>query len=213
LLRKLALLGSVAALLGSSVFISGSGAAGTAIDNSNATVHCGTITKGLIKPKPTLVNGGTSATVIAISGTLGGCSSSDSSITFPEGKSKFKGTLNSSTNDCAGLAGPSTSTGSITITWGTSPAVTHKTTVVSIPSGGSVGNFASVAGDLHGTFDLGAPAGSALSATGGFTGGDNGAASKASVVTQESVNSILAGCANIKGLKQINIGVGSIDVG
>src|SRR5690349_18045467 len=87
-------------------------------DNTNDTVHCGTILKGVIKPKPVLNNLGSGPSTFAIGGTLGGCSSpSNSNLVFPEGKSKFKGTINAPTSNCAGLAGVSTSTGTITITW------------------------------------------------------------------------------------------------
>jgi len=185
-------------------------------DNSNDTVHCGTILKGVIKPKPVLNNVGSGPSVFSISGTLGGCSSaSNPALVFPEGKSKFKGTINAPTNACAALAGPSTSTGSITITWGaTAPggaALLNKTSIVAIPSGGSAGSFAAIAGDSHGTFDLGVP-NTALSVTGAFTGGTGGAGSTATVITTESVPTILSFCGLTppKGLKQITISVGGL---
>jgi hypothetical protein len=188
-------------------------------NNANDTVKCGTISKGVIKPKPVLNNTGVAPSVFSISGTLGGCTSpSNPNLVFPEGKSKFKGTINAPTSNCAGLAGPSTSTGTLTITWGATDSVSgagmlNKTSTVTIPSNGSVGNFAVVAGDSHGTFDLGQPgAPAALSVTGGFTGGNGGATSTATVITQESVTTILSFCAlpAPKGLKQITIGVGGL---
>jgi len=209
LIRKIALFGG-AAILAFAAFAPAATAATPPVDNTAGHASCGTVSKGVIKPKPTLTNAGGVPTVLAVSGTLGGCSSGDVAVTFPEGKSKFKGSISSADNGCAGLSGASTSTGTITISWGTTPAVSNKSTVVTIPSGSSVGGFGVFAGDLHGTFTLGAPEGAALSATGGFLGGDGGASSHASVITQESVPTILAGCADVKGLKQINIGVAGL---
>jgi hypothetical protein len=188
--------------------------AGAQVNNANGTVSCGTILKASVKPKPSLTNAGGLATVLYVKGTLGGCSSGDTAVTFPEGKSKFKGTINAVDNGCAGLAGPSTGTGTITITWGTVPAVTNKVSTVNIPVGGAVGNFGVFASDLHGTFGLGSPYGAAaLSVTGGFAGNDAGASSGATIITQESVNSILAGCGAAAGLKVINLGLMGINLG
>jgi hypothetical protein len=188
-------------------------------DNSMDTVTCGTILKGVVKPKPALTTaGGLGTTLIAISGTLGGCSSpSNPALVFPEGKSKFKGVITSADNGCAGLNGASTSTGTITISWGVIPvlpatAVTNKTSIVTLPSGSSVGGFGTFAGDAHGTFELGAPDGAALSVSGGFAGTDSGATSHASIITTQSVTTILNSCNAIAGLKSIAIGVGGIKV-
>jgi hypothetical protein len=191
-------------------------------DNTNDSVYCQTITKGKIKPKPLLVNGGTLPTVLSVSGTLGGCSSpSNANLVFPEGKSKFKGTIGANTNNCAGLAGPNTATGTLTITWSATensdpnaPApLLVKTSTVSVPVGGAVGNFAAeggAPGGLYGTFLLGTPNGAAaLSVAGAFQGGNAGATSAASVISTESVPTILGFCGG-KGVKQVTVGVGSL---
>ena len=87
-------------------------------DNTNDTVRCLTVTKGIIKANPPLQFGGALPTTISISGTLGGCTSpSHPTLVFPEGKSKFKGTLLAPTNDCTNLNGPTTGTGTIVFTW------------------------------------------------------------------------------------------------
>jgi hypothetical protein len=192
-------------------------------DNSLDTVSCGTILKGVIKPKPVLTNTGATPSVFALSGTLSGCTSpSNPNLVFPEGKSKFKGTINAPTNNCLALAGSSTATGSITITWGAIDSVSgagmlNKTSIVNLPSMSSTGNFVVVAGDQHGDFQLGTP--NALSVTGGFRGpGGSGAGSNAEVITTESVTTILRACDTLavppaipgKGLKQITIGVGGL---
>ena len=108
----------------------------TPVDNSNGTVSCDTITKGVIKPKPTLTLAGGFATVLSVQGVLRGCTTNVPGVTFPDGKSKFKGTIAANDNGCAGLAGASTSTGAITITWGTNVAVTNKQSVVTFGVGG-----------------------------------------------------------------------------
>jgi hypothetical protein len=188
-------------------------------DNSNDTVTCGTILKGVIKPKPVLNFAGAGASIFAIGGTLGGCSSpSNPDLVFPDGKSKFKGTINAPTSNCGGLLGPSAATGTITITWGATNSLTgagllNKTSTVNIPANGSAGNFAPFAGDNHGTFELGQPgAPAALTVTGGFTGGNGGATSHATVITTESVPYLNNACSQPlpKGLKQISIGVGGL---
>ena len=188
-------------------------------DNSADTVKCGTILKGVIKPKPVLNNAGVGPSVFSIGGTLGGCSSpSNPNLVFPEGKSKFKGTINATTSNCLGLLGPSAATGTITITWGATDSVSgagmlNKTSVVTIPTNGSSGNVVVLAGDSHGTFDLGQPgAPAALSVTGGFTGGNGGATSNATVITTESSAYLASFCGQPlpKGLKQITIGVGGL---
>ena len=55
------------------------------VDNSQDTVVCTTVTKGIIKVTPPLaIPGGPAATTISISGTLGGCTSpSRPSLVFP----------------------------------------------------------------------------------------------------------------------------------
>ncbi len=212
--RKLALCFSVVALVGSAVFVSGSAQAGPPpIDNSNATVTCNTILKGLIVPKPPLTLAGTAPEVITVKGLLGDCVSSDPSITFLEGKSSFVGTISGGTNGCTGLAGPSPSTGTITIKWKTVQPLSNPVSTVTIPAGGSFGNFAAVGTSTYGQFDLGAPTGTALSVTGGFTGGTGGAASHTTVFTTQSVGSILGACGSVAGLKAINIGIGQVKVG
>jgi hypothetical protein len=193
-------------------------------DNSNDTVTCGTILKGVIKPKPVLTLTGATPAVLAISGTLSGCTSpSNPNLVFPEGKSKFKGTINAPTNNCTALAGVTTSTGTITITWGATDSVSgagllNKTSTVTLPSMSSSGAFSVIAGDQHGDFTLGPP-NVALSVAGGFRGpGGSGAASSAEVITTESVTTILRACDTAaappaipgKGLKQIGIGVGRV---
>jgi hypothetical protein len=223
--RQKIVMSAVAALVplaGWFAFVPAAAAGVTPYDNSMDTVVCQTVSKGVIKPKPLLVNGGSLPAVLSVSGTLGGCSSpSNANLVFPEGKSKFKGTINSATNNCLGLLGPTTGTGTLTITWSATEMTTgatllHKTSTVSIPTGGAIGNFASegpgLPGGLYGTFVLGAPNGAGpLAVSGGFQGTDAGATSTASIITQESVPTLTSFCA-AKGIKQVTLGVTSIEL-
>jgi hypothetical protein len=215
-MRKIRFMSSAAAL-SLLVFSATSVMAVDPYDNSNDTVTCGTITKGVIKPKPVLTSTGPFVTsVFSVSGTLGGCTSpSHPALVFPEGKSKFKGTINAPTNSCAALNGSTTASGTITVSWNATdgvggPGLLLKTSTITLPANSTTGGAALVAGDLHGSFDFGTP--TPLAVSGAFTGGDGGATSTGTVITQESVTTILNFCGLTppKGLKQINLGVGSL---
>ena len=188
-----------------------------AVDNSNDTVHCETITKGSLKFKPALNNTDQGASQIKVQGTLGGCSSpSNPALVFPEGKSKFKGLLNSPTSGCLGLLGPSGASGDIVFTWGVaSPGVLFKTSTVHLTAGDSVGGFTGIGGGQYGQFGLGTPnGGGALAVDGGFTGGSGGVNSGGLIFTQQSVATLGTLCSQAVplGIKAINIAVGQIDL-
>ncbi len=110
---------AVVPLAGWFAFVPAAAAGVPPYDNSQDTVVCTTVTKGIIKASPPLISrGAATPTTLSISGTLGGCSSpSHPSLVFPEGKSKFKGTITSTTNNCTSLAGATTGTGTITFSW------------------------------------------------------------------------------------------------
>jgi len=197
------------------------------VDNSQDTVICTTVTKGIIKVTPPLLIPGSPSTpaTISISGTLGGCSSpSRPSLVFPEGKSKFKGTLNSTTTSCTALAGPTTGTGTITFSWGatdtgtggTGGGLAQKTSTLTLPTGAAVGGmFTSPTQPAaqYGQFVVGTAnlVGVAPSVAGGFQGGNGGATSVATIVTTQSVGTAAGFCVG-KGLKQLNIGTGAIEL-
>jgi hypothetical protein len=196
------------------------------VDNSEDTVVCTTVTKGIIKASPPLViPGSATRTTISISGTLGGCSSpSRPSLVFPEGKSKFKGTINGTTNDCTSLAGATTGTGTITFIWGatdtgtggTGGGLSLTTSTLSIPTGGAVGGrFTSPTQPAaqYGQFVVGTANGVAMapSVSGGFQGGDGGATSVATIVTSQSVGTALSFCVG-NGIRQIDLGTAAIEL-
>jgi len=221
------------------------------VDNSQDTVICTTVTKGIIKvTPPLLIPGGPASTVISISGTLGGCSSpSRGSLVFPEGKSKFKGTINGTTNSCTALAGPTTGTGTITFSWGatdtgkacsggptpgmaciadancgtggtcvagTGGGLAQKTSTLTLPTGAAAGgtfNSPTQPPAGYGQFVVGTAngVGVAPAVAGGFQGGNSGATSVATIVTTQSVGTAAGFCLG-KGLKQLNIGTGAIEL-
>ena len=186
--------------------------AGAQVDASNSTVTCNTITKGSISLKPALMAGGTIVGgVVKIKGSLSGCTTNNGGITSITGS--FKGELASTTtNDCTNLVGPTTNTGTIIVKWKAVPALTNSTSTVTISAGSAVGGlFTGVPPGVYGQFDLGNPPGVALAVTGAFTGGDGGATSTARVITtQDALGSLASQCASPKGLKSLNIGLGTI---
>jgi len=203
-------------------------------DNSNDDVVCQTVTKGVLKFKPALNNNpSTVPQLIQVGGTLGACkSNTHAALVFPEGKSKFKGLLTISPTGpgCLGLLGPSNAAGTLTFTFSATDgvggaALLHKTATVTVPAGGTVGGlFAAggaspqLPGGAYGSFALGAPNGAnalSISAGSGFTGGDGGATSAGFVVTQQAGDTLATFCNDTapgKGVKAINVGIGSIQL-
>jgi hypothetical protein len=208
-------------------------------DNELDDVVCQTVTKGVLKFKPALNNVGSALPqTIQVGGTLGACkSNTNANLVFPEGKSKFKGVLTIPTSPgCLGLLGPSGATGSITFSWNatensvpaTPQKILWKTSIVNVPSGGSIGGLFAAGGSspqlpggAYGQFSLGAPNGAAalsvtdpIGGTAGFKGGDGGATSSAFIVTQQAGDTLAAFCGLTPplGVKSINIGVGSIEL-
>lgn len=194
-------------------------------DNTNDDVECQTITKGVLKFKPALNNSpSTVPQVIQVGGTLGACvSTTHPALVFPEGKSKFKGTLTISPTGpgCLGLLGPSAASGDLFFTFSATdgpggPGLKFKSTTLHIPANGTVGGLATIGNGAYGQFGLGtANGGAALSVTaGGFTGGDAGATSEGLVFTQQAGGTLttLCGLTPPLGVKAINIGVGEIHI-
>lgn len=180
-------------------------AAGT-VDASNSTITCSTITKGVIKAAPPFVNGGTSPGTLKFKGKLDGCTT-DAAVTSITGS--FSGLLTFATNDCAALAGSTSSTGTITIKWKSSPGLIVNTSTVTVGSGSAVGSvFVLEGSSLYAQFDLGAPVGNALAVAGSFTGGDGGASSSAKILTTQDLAATFNLCST--GVKTLNIGLGKV---
>ncbi len=183
-------------------------AAGT-VDASNSTITCSSLTKAVIGLKPSLVTGGTLPTTVTIKGGLSGCTTNAPGVTSISGS--FKGTLTGGTNSCAGLVGPTTNTGTITVKWKATPGLINATSTIQINSGSAVGGlFTGLVPAVYGQFQLGNPPGAALSVSGSFTGGDGGATSTATIITTQDVGAIGALCGSTTGVKALNIGIGTL---
>ena len=209
MIRKIALLGSTAALLAGSLMVGGVAHAGAPpVNASGDTVSCATILKGTVGFKPSLTLAGSGPAVISIKGSLAGCTTNDANITSISGS--FKGTLNSPTSSFTSLLGPSNATGTIVVTWKTVPALVTKTTTVTISAGNVVGGtnnpFADAA--TYGQFDI-----SGAAVTGSFLGGDNGASSVTHALTTQDAGNLLATGSSATGIKAINLGLGEINFG
>ncbi len=207
------------------LLIPASHAASVTSDNSNSSVTCNTINKGVIKLKPALTNVDSGPAVISLKGKLAGCStdavdSNSDPVTLTDLKSSFKGSITAPTSDCASLLGPSTAAGTVTIKWKADNGVKldEASSTVTISSGDvTTGLYAAPFGAAYGAFGLGTTSfasgspGGPLAVTGGFTGGDGGASSQANVVTNEDISFILAQCGG-KGVKALTIGIGNLNL-
>jgi hypothetical protein len=211
LFRKVALLASTTALVAGSLFMgTGAHAGAPPVDATTSTVSCATIQKGVVKFKPPLVSSSTGSDTISVQGVLQGCTTNNGAISSISGQ--FKGTLNSPTNGFLDLLGPSNATGTITITWKTVPALTVKTSTITISSGDVSGAtnqpFGNGANDpAYGQFDI-----SNVTVAGSFAGNDGGASSVTHAMTVEDAG-FLATEGFGPGLKSVTLGSGVINLG
>jgi hypothetical protein len=209
LFRKVALLASITALVAGSLFMgTGAHASAPPVDATHDTVTCATIQKGVVKFKPPLTASDNGPATISVQGVLQGCATNDANITSISGQ--FKGTLSSPSSAFTSLLGPSMATGTITVSWKTVPALTVKTTTITISSGDVSGATNSPFGDgaTYGQFDINGAA-----VTGSFLGNDNGASSVTHAMTVEDAGFLAAQGFGVKGLKQVTLGSGEIKLG
>jgi len=190
-------------------------AAAPPIDASQYTVSCDTITGGVVGLKPALLIGGSTPSVASIKGTLSGCAAtpndSNPAVTVVSGS--VKGALSTSSNDCLSLLGPSSATGTITITWkvGTGQKLTNNKTVITVSNGNVSGGTTNPFGDAatYGLFNI-----SGTTQSGAFGGTDNGASSFTKALTVQGVGALTPQCTpGSKGLKAINLGSGEVSLG
>ena len=217
MLRKIALFGGTAALIGG--FVVGSAQAGAPPqDTSHYTVVCDTFSKASVGFKPSLTLAGTGAPsdVATIKGTLTGCvatpDGTNPAITVISGG--VKGTLTTTqanSNSCLSLLGPlPNTTGTITITWKTDLPMVSKTTVITVGSGDLTGGQLSPFGDAasFGEFSL-----AGTTQTGAFGGpSGTGAASFTKALTTGGVTGLAATCATTAGLKAVTLGSTEINL-
>ena len=226
--------------LGTGVYIlasSGSASAGApTFNNGTDIVNCSTF-DGSVIVSPALALGGTSPTTIAVKGVLLGCSDgtgkvsgSDTSNTAFSGK--VSGTLSGATNNITVLAGCSTATGTLTVSWkgfyydasATPPSekLLYKTSTVSLSqiygtlfSPGSPFGTDNVTTDGYGAFEIGKNAtdngctAPTYTFPGAFLGTDNGATSASVAITSQDATAILDGQANTSSGTKLGLGIGA----
>jgi hypothetical protein len=171
------------------------------VNATNYTASCTGI-KATASFSPALTtNGGTASNeATKIKGTATNCTATPTSGGTPVTitNAKISGTINdaTSTHTCSGLASPTTETGSLKITWKTSPKLTSSVAVVN-PTTVTGG----IGADGHATFSLSfGPA-----TSGPFQGTDNGTSSSTNAETTTTISSILTTCGGKSGLKKISI--------
>jgi hypothetical protein len=118
------------------------------------------------------------------------------------------GKLGGSTQNCTGLLGPASVTGTIATTWKTVPSLVVNKSILT-PSAIAGGTFTPGAPftGTYGSFHIG---GAGVSVTGAFAGTDGGATSVADATTGEDISALLNSCASVKGLKTVHLGFGDI---
>jgi hypothetical protein len=206
------------------------------IDVSNHSVACDSLV-GSIKFGTALVPGGTSPNTITIKATLDGCDdlddvATDNTNTVSIAPSKVSGTLNSTTNDCQGLVGPSTGTTGPTITsWKTNakelgtglpyPKIYDSVGGIGLAGKAATtmtvtqtfgGTYTATWGAGYGFFQIGPGFTTAPVVTGAFTGGNAGAGTVFEGTTGQSTTASALACFG-KGIKLLNFGIGHVGVG
>jgi len=203
-----------------------------AIDCTNLTVTCNTLTKGTTKFKPVLSNAsapGTCTTsvpanleVISIKGTLSDCTVSNPAVKIVSGA--VKGTIYTGDCSCASLVSPSNPVvtpppgkfNSLVTTWKFDSSGTLcdsgqvKSTFALAPGVAAITQTVFSPGPpffnptaIYGLFSLGPPG---VGVSGIFQGGDLGTTSFTSGTTTESAVTLLTTCGSSKGLKGFTFG-------
>ena len=206
---------TVASLLLAPLFV---GAAQAQVDVSNGSVTCNTIVKASLKASPALVLGGMAGeTTIKVKGVLGGCSSNDTAVSFPDNKSKFKGALTIPTNDCLGLVMLNLTSASLEVKWKMNEKTNLNASTITIDqSDATAGIYTTPWNTGHAYVGLGVndrPSGmpgTALAVSGAFTGGDGGAQSTVDLISAQDLQTIIAACQTATGVKQVDLGIGQI---
>jgi hypothetical protein len=179
----------------------GPAGAATKVDATHYTVSCtGIAATASFSPALTNAGGPSSNEKTTIKGTASSCTvtptAGGTAVTIS--KASVKGVINDATSDhsCGGLASPTTETGSLSVKWKTSPALTSSTSVV-IPTTVTGG----IGADLHATFSIAFGPG----ATGPFQGTDGGTSSSTNAETVSTFGAIGTSCGSKSGLKSIKI--------
>ncbi len=208
MLRGIAVLGTVAVVFGG-LSMRADAAGPPPQDVSHYTINCDTLSKGVVQFKPSLIIGGTAPETTKVKGTLSGCTATpdgtNPAITVISGS--VSGLLNSATNDCLSLLGPSSATGSITIKWKTVQKIAQTATTITIGAGNVSGGTATPFADsaTYGQFNISGTTDATGSAFGGATGTGSGSFTKS--ITVQGISALGAACTPpALGLKAVNLG-------
>ncbi len=202
-------------------------------NNTTNTVDCGAFA-GKVVITPALALGGTSPTTITVTGTVYGCQDNTGFISGSKTANipftgKVAGTLHGTNNNLTSLAGCSSSTGNLTVTWkayykngALEESLAHTTTVASLtqifgttfqPAPNSPYGATEPTTDGYGAFEIGAEATAngctAPTETGGFLGTDSGATASSLAVTSIDALGILNGEATVGTTTTLGLGIGA----
>ncbi len=195
-----------------------SSAGTTTIDVTHDHVTCGTLGGKIGFSTPLTLTGPTSGSNnITVVAAVEGCSDDDNSnVGVFSGKIKATLTSNSGSS-CVALLGPSTISGSATVTWKaakgqkfSAPSSTISFTQV---NGGTFATGTGSWSSTYGLFSIGSSYGTApLTTSGDFAGTDGGVSGWFAGTTQEDVNWLGALCGGA-GIKKLNFGNGGVHLG
>ena len=235
-MRKIFILGAIAALSPGLLVQANRAWAGQSIDVSQDKITCNTVT-GSVKIAPAL-NGTPQTITVAVKGTLDGCTDTTNSAVRILA-SKFKGAIQANSADCLSLSGSTSGTGTITIKWKSNSLVctggTNQGQACAVATAATdcpgMGGGTCAAASLEqkestinvtalngGTFMPGGAFGMATygsfslggpTVTGAFAGTDGGATSTSTLITGQDIVPLAGACFG-PGLKAITLGIGTI---
>jgi hypothetical protein len=203
MIRKMLVVAAAVAIPLGLVAATGGMASAKAAPPINATTNTVTCTgvAGSAKFNPPLKTSEAAGNeTTSIKASLTGCTSNAAGLTVTSAKvsGSFSSSHTAGTNGCASLAGSSTESGVLTVTWKTSPKLSSGASSVTVNSvSGGIGS------DGNATFTI--PGSTPDSGSGSFSGTDHGASDTTTAQTTTSATSILSTCEGKKGLKSIGI--------
>ncbi len=201
MIRLIGCVAAAAALALGAVVANGAGAAAPKHNAHDDNIVCNT-NSATLRLKPPLINGGTGSLTTTFNGKVNGCSVTDAS-NDPVSISidgRITGSISTPSRDCANLLDTVPVTGRLTIDWRSTPRLVNDHSVY-LPTSLTPGIFGAQWGGAYPRFDFTGTTN--LSFAGGGT---------ASIITNEDVGVVLAGCGTT-GAKLLHIGVGQITLG
>jgi hypothetical protein len=185
------------------------------VDGSHYTVTCNAVL-GTFAFSPPVQFGGTLGPVkLTVKETLNGCIATAPPTAGPPPPSiavaggTVTGSLMTPSNDCFALENNPVLTGSLTVKWKTTPALTNSVSIYS-PKVLGGGQEAASWGVQYSRFDF---QGAGSTVSGPFAGLDTGATSKVFNETSQDIATNFNGCNSTPGLKKMNVGVGQFHLG